>query len=77
MHALEVIIVRNAAAAGREAAHADNDGAHEKASVIFEADSEARRELAEQRVSLQLSNIASDAFVGAYCNGRVMKKVKA
>lgn len=34
MHALEVIIVRNARAAGREAAHAVNDGDHEKARAI-------------------------------------------
>lgn len=37
MHALEVIIRRNEEAAGREAAHADNNGKYEKATAILAA----------------------------------------
>lgn len=37
MHALEVIAVRNAAAAGREAAHAVDNGNHEEALRIARA----------------------------------------
>jgi hypothetical protein len=40
MHALEVIIARNDRAAGREAAHADNDWNDRECAAIHEAQAE-------------------------------------
>lgn len=67
MHSLDIIVTRNAAAAGREAALADNRGDHALAGSIFEADTEARRAV---KTPVALYFVMSDAFVAAYCAGR-------
>ncbi len=58
MHALEVIIARNARAAGREAGHADNDG------------DEARGDRIVQAVRAEASEPEWTAFVAGYLAGR-------
>lgn len=45
MHGLDVIIATNAKAAGREAAHARNDGNHRKANRILSASLEESKRL--------------------------------
>lgn len=60
MHCLEVIIARNDRAAGREAAHADNDWNDREASAILEATfeqaaKEGKSELPEHYVAGFLS----------------------
>lgn len=55
MHCLEVIIAKNAKAAGREAAHADNDDKDQLATEIHNADSKPA---------------AADWFITGYLDGR-------
>jgi hypothetical protein len=58
MHGLSTIIRRNEEAAGREAGHAFNDGDHEKASRILDAE------------TANPGRLTSPAFVDGYLRGR-------
>jgi hypothetical protein len=66
MHGLDVIIIRNAAAAGREAAEHDKAGNIAEGSQIFEADNEWRRSDVERRLPLSLSHLANETFDESY-----------
>lgn len=66
MHGLDVIIIRNAAAAGREAAEHDKAGRQPVSGAIHEAEVEERQSRERVGFPIMLKVEASLAFTDAY-----------